>query len=215
MVFPRAAPCPPSCPQGCSSCPAFLSRSSSRGRSQTVRGVGSIPPPPHQLCLKGRAGIRKRDGLFSEIPQRVCSLALFKNRYFHQKATGRGGEESEAGCLGGAVGAVPPPHTPGSEILPDAPRAVVLARLHEHRGGHGAASRGPSRLCTQRDPAGRLLVFSPLPSCTLFEGRDVSAQVPCLSLCCTFLLTGPTRGRERSALGALAHSYSCALLPQD
>ena len=41
------------------------------GRSQTSRGVGSTPTP--KLCLKSRAGIRKRDGLFSGIPQRVCS----------------------------------------------------------------------------------------------------------------------------------------------
>lgn len=51
---------------------AFLRRPSLRGpNSQTRKGVGSPPTP--KLCLKSKAGIRRRDGLFSGIPQRVRS----------------------------------------------------------------------------------------------------------------------------------------------
>lgn len=75
----------------------------------------------------------------------------------------------------GAVDGVPTPHTPGSEIMPDAPPAVVLATLHERHGGHGAASLRPSSVHQAGQRSSTFL--SSAPRCKLLEGWDVFTSV--------------------------------------
>lgn len=139
------------------------------------QGRGKPPTPHPQLCLKSKAGIRKGDGLFSGILQRVCSWALFKNRLFPPKGKGEGRGRERSRLFRVAGDAVPPPRTPGTEVLPDAPRSVVSATR-----GWAGDWQPEIHLCAPgRTPRSSppVLVFCPPPSCKVLEGWDVAASV--------------------------------------
>lgn len=147
------------------------------------QGRGKPPTPHPQLCLKSKAGIRKGDGLFSGILQRVCSWALFKNRLFPPKGKGEGRGRERSRLFRVAGDAVPPPRTPGTEILPDAPRSVVSATLREHGGGRGTGSLRSTSVhqAGHHDPVPRCLSSAPHQAAKCLRAGTWLPQFPYLS----------------------------------